>query len=48
MLKLIKYQYPAADTTVFSGGLGTLHYDVDYRLLLADRLGLSGYRDALY
>ena len=47
MIKLIKKQYPAADITVFSGGLGTLYYDVDYRLVLADRLGLSGYRDAL-
>jgi polysaccharide pyruvyl transferase WcaK-like protein len=47
MIKLIENQYPAADITVFSGGLGTLYYDVDYRLILADRLGLSGYRDAL-
>jgi|BioPla2DNA2_1021312.scaffolds.fasta_scaffold11640_6 hypothetical protein len=47
MIKLIQVQYPLADITVFSGGLGTLYYDVDYNLVLADRLGISGYRDTL-
>ncbi|HHY65013.1 MAG TPA: hypothetical protein GX501_08195, partial [Clostridiaceae bacterium] len=47
MIKLIKIQRPDAEITVFSGGLGTLYYDVDYSIVLADRLGLTGYRDAL-
>lgn len=47
MIKLIQIQYPLADITVFSGGLGTLYYDVSYNLVLADRLGISGYRDTL-
>lgn len=47
MTKLIHKQYPGAEITVFSGGLGTLYYDVDYSLVLADRLGLDGYRDTL-
>lgn len=47
MIKLIQKQRPDVEITVFSGGLGTLYYDVDYDIVLADRLGLAGYRDAL-
>ena len=47
MIKLIQIQYPKADITIFSGGLGTLYYDVDYNLVLADRLGVAKYRDTL-
>ncbi|NLX63275.1 MAG: polysaccharide pyruvyl transferase family protein [Clostridiaceae bacterium] len=47
MIKLIQKQESKADITVFSGGLGTLYYDVDYNLVLADRLGTNKYRDTL-
>lgn len=47
MIKLIEAQYPKADITVFSGGLGTLYYHVDYDLVLADRLGIAKYRETL-
>lgn len=47
MMKLIKKQYPLADITVFSGGLGCLYYDVDYNIVLADRMTLSEYRNTL-
>lgn len=47
MLKLIKEQYPLADITVFSGGLGNLYYDVEYDLVLADRMTKSKYRETL-
>jgi len=47
MIKLIQKQRPGADITVFSGGLGTLYYDVDYNLVLSDRLGIHKYRDTL-
>jgi polysaccharide pyruvyl transferase WcaK-like protein len=47
MIKLIKTQYPNAEITVFSGGLGTLYYPVDYNLVLADRLGIDKYRETL-
>ena len=41
MIKLIQIQYPKADITIFSGG-GNIYYDVDYNLVLADRLGRYG------
>ena len=47
MIKLIQKQDPKADITVFSGGLGTLYYEVDYNLVLADRLGVNKYRETL-
>lgn len=47
MMKLIRKQYPEAEITVFSGGLPYLYYQVDYPLVLADKLGLKGYRDTL-
>ncbi|NLM76420.1 MAG: polysaccharide pyruvyl transferase family protein [Clostridiaceae bacterium] len=47
MLKLIQKQYPSADITVFSGGLACLYYDVEYNLVLADRMSLTEYRKTL-
>jgi len=47
MLKLIRKQYPLADITIFSGGLAYLYYDVEYNLVLADRMTLSEYRKTL-
>ncbi|NMA65627.1 MAG: polysaccharide pyruvyl transferase family protein, partial [Clostridiaceae bacterium] len=47
MLKLIQKQYPLADITVFSGGLPCLYYDVEYNLVLADRMTISEYRKTL-
>lgn len=47
MLKLLNRQKPGAEVTVFSGGLPYLYYETEYPLVLADPLGLEGYRRAL-
>ncbi|HWP79562.1 MAG TPA: polysaccharide pyruvyl transferase family protein [Candidatus Acidoferrum sp.] len=47
MLKLLKRQKEDAEITVFSGGLPYLYYETEYPLVLADPLGLEGYRRAL-
>ncbi len=46
MLKLLGRQTDA-EITVFSGGLPYLYYEPEYRLVLADPLGLDGYRRTL-
>lgn len=47
MIKMIERQYPYCEITVFSGGLLELYYDVEYKLVLADSLGLQKYRKTL-
>ncbi|MCX7773386.1 MAG: polysaccharide pyruvyl transferase family protein [Clostridia bacterium] len=47
MMRLIRRQYPLASITVFSGGLPDLYYQVDYPLLLADRMTMDEYRQTL-